>query len=247
MSIDEIQQQHVRIMQLLDLSTVLPLIQEKKIVPQEDYDKVADTKHHGSIERTGYLLHSLYKQGQEAIDKFVQCLHETKEENPKHSEILQLFHGGLPDLPSQSPLFEILENSLDDIERFIEFMPFLNTLHEAEVITLSKLLDLQSADRPIKENLERLIRTLEDKESEGFVSFLKCLQKEGASQGHQHLFELLFEKGDWGDLSMICLEGEVCMKVTARQQKSQIMHPVALGVLSNTSVYHSAVLKKLKI
>ena len=44
-SIDEIRQQHVRIMQLLDLSIVLPLIQDKQIIPREDFDKVADTKH----------------------------------------------------------------------------------------------------------------------------------------------------------------------------------------------------------
>ena len=53
-------------------------------------------------------------------------------------------------------------------------MPFLNTLHEAGVITLTKLLNLQSAYRPIiKGNLERLIRTLEEKESEGCMIFLK--------------------------------------------------------------------------
>lgn len=182
-------------MQLLDLSTILPLIEAQQIIPKEDFDKVADTKHHGSIERTGYLLHSLYKQGQGAVDKFVQCLHKTKEDNPRHSDILQLFHGGLPDLPSRSPLFDILEESLGEIEKFIEFMPFLNALHEAKIITLTKLLDLQGTDRPIKENLERLIRTLEEKGSEGFISFLRCLQKEGASANHQRLFVLLFDKG----------------------------------------------------
>ena len=36
-----------------DLSIILSLIQARAIVPSEDYDKVADTKHHGSIERTG--------------------------------------------------------------------------------------------------------------------------------------------------------------------------------------------------
>jgi hypothetical protein len=182
-------------MQLLDLSTILPLIQKRSIVPLEDYDKVADTKHHGSIERTGYLLHALYKQGQDAVDQFVQCLHETKEGNQRHSEILRLFEGGLPDLPTRSPIFEILDQSLDDIERLIEFMPFLNMLLEAEIISLSKFMDLQSADRPIKENLGRLFRTLEERGSRGFIVFMSCLQKEGASSSHQHLFALLYEKG----------------------------------------------------
>ena len=188
-------------MQLLDLSTILPLVNAKRIIPKEDYDKVADTKHHGSIERTGYLLHSLYKQGQTAVDRFVQCLHETKDENQRHSEILQLFEGGLPDLPTRSPLFEILDQSLEDIERFVEYTPFLNALLEAEVIPLSKFMDLGSAERPLKENLERLIRTLEEKGSQGFVKFMSCLQREGASTGHQHLFGLLFEKGEcWQQL-----------------------------------------------
>ena len=194
-SIDDLRQQHVRIMQLLDLSTILPLINAKQIIPKEDYDKVADTKHHGSIERTGYLLHALYKQGQVAVDRFVQCLHETKHENPKHVQILQLFEGGLPDLPTRSPIFEVLDQSLEDIERLIELMPFLNTLLEAEVISVSKFMDLQSPDRPIKENLERLFRTLEEKGTQGFIKFMSCLQKEGASATHQHLFALLFGKG----------------------------------------------------
>ena len=194
-SVEDLRIQHVRIMQLLDLSTILPLIQAKSIVPSEDYDKVADTKHHGSIERTGYLLHALYKQGQDAVDQFVQCLHETKEDNPRHSEILRLFEGGLPDLPTRSPIFEILDQSLDDIERLIEFMPFLNTLLEAEIIPLQKFMDLQSVDRPIKENLARLFRTLEEKGTRGFIAFMSCLQKEGASSNHQHLFAVLYEKG----------------------------------------------------
>lgn len=195
-SIDDLRQQHVRIMQLLDLSTILPLINKKRIIPKEDYDKVADTKHHGSIERTGYLLHALYKQGQVAVDQFMQCLHETKDENPKHVQILQLFEGGLPDLPTRSPIFEILDQSLDDIERLIELMPFLSTLLDAGVISVSKFMDLQSPDRPLKENLERLFRTLEEQGTQGFIKFMSCLQKEGASTTHQHLFAILFEKGE---------------------------------------------------
>ena len=171
------------------------MIQQRATVPSEDYAKVADTQHHGSIERTGYLLHALYKQGQDAVDQFVQCLHATKEDNPRHSEILRLFEGGLPDLPTRSPIFEILVQNIDDIERLIEFMPFLNVLLEAEIIPLSKFMDLQSADRPIKENLERLFHTLEEKESQRFIAFMSCLQKEGASTSHQHLFALLYEKG----------------------------------------------------
>ena len=196
-SIDDLRQQHVRIMQLLDLSTILPLINVKRIIPKEDYDKVANTKHHGSIERMGYLLHALYKQGQDAVDGFIQCLYETKHENPKHVQILQLFEGGLPDLPTRSPIFEILDQSLEDIERLIELMSFLNTLLEAEIISLSKFMDLQSPDRPIKENLERLFRTLEEKGTQGFIKFMSCLQKEGASTTHQHLFALLSEKGKY--------------------------------------------------
>ena len=86
--IDELRQQHVRIMQLFDLSTILPLVQERSIIPKEEYVKVSNTKDHGSIERTGYLLHSLYKQGQSAVDRFIQCLHETKDEIPNHGDIL---------------------------------------------------------------------------------------------------------------------------------------------------------------
>ena len=181
-------------MQLLDLSIILPLIQKERIIAQEDYDKVADTKHHGSVERTGYLLQAMYKIGQGAVDKFVRCLYLTKDENPRHSEILQLFEGELPDLPTRSPLFEILDDNLEDIERLIEFTPFLKILLEERVIIVDKLLDLQSADRPIRENLERLIRALEEKGNDGFVKFMSCLQKEGSSTGHQHLFGLLFEK-----------------------------------------------------
>ena len=119
-----------------------------------------------------------------------------KEDNPRHSEILKLFEGGLPDLPSRSPLFEILDESLEDIERLIEFMPFLNSLLEAEIIPFTKFMDLQNVDRPIKENLGRLFRTLEEKGSQGFIAFMSCLQKEGASTNHQHLFALLYEKGE---------------------------------------------------
>ena len=198
-SVEDLQIQHVRIMQLLDLSIILPLIQERSIIP-EDYEKVADTKHHGSIQRTGYLLHALYKQGQDAVDQFVQCLHDTREDNPRYSEILKLFEGGLPDLPTRSPIFEILEQSIDDIERLIEFMPFLNTLLEAEIIPLPKFMALQSADRPIKENLGRLFCSLEEKGSQGFIAFMNCLQKEGASSSHQHLFALLYEKGEFTKL-----------------------------------------------
>ena len=193
--IDELRQQHVRIMQLLDLSTILPLVEERCIIPREEYAKVADTKHHGSIERTGYLLHSLYKQGQNAVDRFVQCLHETKNEIPNHNDILDLFEGGLPDLPSRPPLFEVLDQSIEDIERLIEFTPFLNILLDDKAISLPKFMDLQSADRPIKDNLERLIHALEEKGSQGFVKFLNALQKEGGSPSHQRLFGLLSEKG----------------------------------------------------
>ena len=178
--------QRMQIVLLLDLSKILPLIKERAIVPSKDYEAVADTKHRGSIERALFLLHSLYKQGQDAVDQFIQCLHATKEDSPRHGEILRLL--------TRSPIFEILDQSLDDIKMFIEFMPFLNALLKAEVISLSKFIDL-SADRPIMENLGRLFRTLEEKGSQGFIAFMSCLQKEEASSSHLHLFTLLNEKG----------------------------------------------------
>ena len=180
-----------------DLSTILPLIQARAIVPSEDYDKVADTKHHGSIERTGYLLHALYKQDQDAMDQFVQCLYKTKEDNPRHGEILRLFEGGLPDLPTRSPIFEILDQSLNDIERLIEFKlcHFLVRYWKRRLFHCRSLWTSKSVDRPIKENLGRLFRTLEEKGSRGFIAFMSCLQKEGASSNHQHLFAVLYEKG----------------------------------------------------
>ena len=159
-------------------------------------DKLKEKRVHEKFQEHRGQLHALYKQGQDIVDQFVQCLHDTKKDNPRHSEILKLFEGGLLDLPTRSPIFEILDQSLDDIKRLIELMPFLSTLLNAGVISVSKFMDLQSSDRPLKENLERLFRTLEEQGTQGFIKFMSCLQKEGATTNHQHLFAILFEKGE---------------------------------------------------
>ena len=64
-------------------------------------------------------------------------------------------------------------------------MPFLSTLLDTGVISVSKFMDLQSPDHPLKENLERLFRTLEEQGTQGFIKFMSCLQKERASTNQQ--------------------------------------------------------------
>lgn len=188
-------------MQLIDLPSLLPLLEEKKVLSSEDIERISDRKHHGSIERTGFLLHALYKQGQKAIDAFVQCLRSSKH-HPGHKQILQLLEEGLPDLPSRSPLFDILEDHLDEIEREINLTSFLNELTHSGALKVSAFLDLQNPDRTVKENLKRLIRVLEDQGSRGFINFVSCLRKDSYPP-HEKLFDVLFKEGMFALILML--------------------------------------------
>lgn len=190
---DSIREHHVTIMQLINLPTLVPLLRKYQLLPERDLDRVSDAKHHGTIERTGFLLHSLYKKDQEAIDTFLQCLCEDRD-HPGHKEIIDLLEKGLPDEPIRSPLYDILDSKMKEIVQLINITKFLNTLVNTGAIKVAVFLDLANPDRTIEENLNRLLRVLEEKGTAGFVDFLSCLQVEPAPS-HEELFKLLFKEG----------------------------------------------------
>ncbi len=181
-------------MQLLNLSTLVPLLQKHQLLPEKDLARVADSKHHGTIERTGFLLHSLYGKDQAAIDTFVQCLREDHE-HPGHQEIVTLLEKGLPDQPERSPIFDILDTRMGDVVTLVNITAFLNTLANTGAIKVTAFLDLANPDRTVEENLQRLLRVLEEKGTEGFIDFLACLRTEYAEK-HEELFRLLFRDGE---------------------------------------------------
>ena len=183
----------MKLMQLIHLPTLLPFLKERELLSPDDLKHVSDTKHFGTIERTGFLLHSMYKKDQKTINDFIDCLREDKD-HPGHQEILLLLEGGLPDLPSRSPLFDILDSKLDVIVEQINFTTFLNTLTNSGAIRVTSFLDLVNPDRRVKENLERLVRVLEEKGNIGFIDFLTCLRTD-ATPGHEDLFKILFTEG----------------------------------------------------
>lgn len=192
---DTIREHHVSVMQLINLPTLVPLLHKYQLLPEEDLKRVSDSKHHGTIERTGFLLHSLYKKDQAATDIFVQCLREERE-HPGHQEILTLLETGLPDQPDRSPLFEILDSLMSEIVRLINITIFLNSLTDSRAIKVAAFLDLANPDRSIEENMQRLLRILEEKGTTGFIDFLSCLRME-VVPSHEQLFELLFQKGEF--------------------------------------------------
>ena len=190
---DDIKDHHVVIMQQIHLPSLLPMLLEKGVLSESDIERVSNSKHHGTIERTGFLLHSLYKQGQKAIDGFVGCLRNSKE-HLGHKEILQLLEEGEPELPSRSPLFDILDENLDKIESQINLTSFLNALTHSGALKVSSFLDLQNPDRSVHENLSRLIRVLDQQGSRGFINFMSCLYKD-SDPAHERLFNILFQHG----------------------------------------------------
>lgn len=190
---DSIREHHVTIMQLINLPTLVPLLRKYQLLPVEDLDRVSDAKHHGTIERTGFLLHSLYKKDQAAIDTFVKCLREDRD-HPGHQEIIDLLEKGLPDEPDRSPLYDILDSKMKEIVRLINITKFLNTLTNTGAIKVTSFLDLANPDRTIEENLHRLVRILEEKGTPGFIDFLTCLQVE-PTPSHEELFKMLFKEG----------------------------------------------------
>ena len=193
--VDTVREHHVHIMQLFNLSTLLPLLQKYECLPKEDLARIADAQHHGTIERTGFLLHSLYKKDQATIDTFVRCLREEKV-HPGHQDILNLLERGLPDKPDRSPLFEILESRINDIVSRINITLFLNHLANSGAIKVTAFLDLVNPHRTVKENLQRLLVVLEEKGVQGFIDFLVCLRKEH-TEAHEELFRLLFRDSEW--------------------------------------------------
>lgn len=190
---DSVREHHVTIMQLINLPTLVPLLRKYRLLPVEDLDRVSDAKHHGTIERTGFLLHSLYKKDQAAIDTFLQCLREDKD-HPGHREIINLLEKGLPDEPDRSPLFDILDSKIKEITRLINITKFLNTMTNTGAIKVTAFFDLANPDRTVEENLQRLLRILEEKGTPGFIDFLACLQME-PTPAHEELFKLLYKEG----------------------------------------------------
>lgn len=178
-------------MQLINLPTLVPLLERNQFLPGEDLARIADAQHHGTIERTGFLLHSLYKRDQAAVDIFVRCLREEKG-HPGHHDILNLLEKGLPDRPDRSPLFEILDSRLKEIVAKINITLFLNHLANSGAIKVTSFLDLVNPDRSVQENLQRLLHVLEEKGVQGFIDFLVCLRKEH-TEPHEELFGLLFK------------------------------------------------------
>lgn len=192
--VDALREHHVSIMQLVNLPTLVPLLRKYQLLPEKDLDRVSDAKHHGTIERTGFLLHSLYKKDQAAIDTFVRCLREDKD-HPGHREVVKLLERGLPDRPNRSPLYDILDAKMREIARLVNITVFLNTLADTGAIKVTAFLDLVNPDRTVEDNLHRLLRILEVKSTAGFIDFLSCLWVE-PSPSHEELFKLLFKEGE---------------------------------------------------
>lgn len=205
---DTIREHHVHIVPLINLPTLVPLLQKYQLLPEEDLALVSDARHHGTIERTGFLLHSLYKKDQAAVDAFVRCLKEDRD-HPGHKDIVTLLEKGLPDQPERSPLFEILDSKMHIIESKINITPFLNMMANSHAIKVEVFMDLANPDRDVKENLQRLIRVLEKKGTEGFIDFLSCLLKEDTSPSHEELFKLLFKEGQ-----LLCCAETLATKLT---------------------------------
>ena len=195
---DTIREHQPEIMQLLNLSTLVPLLRKYKVLSESDLDRVADATHHGTIERTGFLLHSLYSKEQAIIDSFVRCLREDQD-YPGHQKIVTLLEKGRPDEPESSPLFDILTSRMADMVKLINITYVLNLLasNNYNAISLSVFLDLANPDRTVEENLERLLYTLEKKKTKGFVNFISSLRVDHDSvPSHEKLFELLMSDGE---------------------------------------------------
>ena len=181
-------------MQLINLPTLVPLLHKYQLLPKEDLDRVSDAKHHGTIERTGFLLHSLYKKDQTAINTFVRCLREDRE-HLGHQEIVGLLEKGSPEQPDRSPLYDVLDSQLKEVARLINITAFLKVLTDSGTIKVSAFLDLANPDRSVEENLHRLMRVLEENGTAGFIDFLSCLLMEPIPS-HEDLFKLLFREGE---------------------------------------------------
>ena len=188
----------MELMQLMNLEVLLPSLKRRNVLSKQDMERVVDTKHHGTIERAGFLLNVIYKQEKATINKFVQCLREEKK-HYGHQEIMEMLERGVPELPDQNPLFEILSEALDEIVETLNFTTFLNNLVESGAINVESFLDLVNPDRPLRESLEKLLFNLEGNKTQGFIDFLSALQKD-SPPSHDKLFKKLFSRGEIGFL-----------------------------------------------
>ena len=200
--VDQLKEHHVRIMELINIPTLIPLLEKYRILSPNDLERVASVQRHGTIERTGFLLQSIYKRDQKTINSFIQCLREEKV-HPGHQEIVNLLERGLPDLPDRSPLFDILESRMTEIAQKINITMFLNVLTNSGAIKVSAFLDLSNPDRRVRDNLERLIRVLEEKGNRGFIDFLSGLRKD-PTPNHKELFRIIFKEGKKSDSGEKC-------------------------------------------
>ncbi len=192
-TVEEVRQQNAKILQLIDISKLLPALKDKDILSDEIIKKVSDSKHHTQFERANFLLNYFYQKGQPAIDAFIAALREA--ETPNHAEVLRLLEGDLVDTSQFSPLFTILETQQSAIIKRANLTTLLKSLLTLQAIPLSTFLDLQNADRTSEETMERLLPMLEKQGSRGFINFLAALQKDLPNADHEKLSDILFAEG----------------------------------------------------
>ena len=189
---EDLRAHHVQLVQLINLQALLPHLIQCNFLSRDEVAHIS-SKHHSAIKKTSFLLRSIYKKGRDAISSFVRCLREEKD-HQGHKEILQLLDQGPTNLQERHPLLEILHSNLDDIVKSLNFTTFLNALTNSGAIEVHSFLDLVNPDRPVCENLEKLVCVLEEKGTEGFIDFLSALRKD-SSIHHAGLFKMLYGKG----------------------------------------------------
>lgn len=161
----------------------------------EEIDRLTKTQH-SVIERTGYLLQSVYKRGQAGVDVFLQCLQE-ETEHPGHREILNLLETAVADKPSHSPVLDILDAQIAAIESHVGLTPqLLNSLINSGAISVHTYMDIEDTKtyRTQRENLARLLKAIQELGIGAFTKFIQCLQRD-SSAAHRKLSELLLEEG----------------------------------------------------
>ena len=187
---DVLRQNQSKILQWISLPDLLPVLQENKEFSTEEIGRLKETQH-SVIERTGYLLQSIYKRGQAGVDVFLQCLRE-ETKHSGHREILKLLEA--PDKPAPSPVLDILDAQVNTIESYLSLAPFLSSLLNSGAISVHTYMDVTLPHRTQRENLARLLKAVQEQGVGTFIKLVECLQKD-STPAHQKLSELLLEEG----------------------------------------------------
>ena len=200
---DALRQNQSKILQWISLPHLLPVLQEKiEEFSPEEIDRLKKTQH-SVIERTGYLLQSVYKRGQAGVDAFLQCLRE-ETEHPGHQEILNLLEESVAKKPSRSPVMDILDAQIAAIESHVSLTSLLNSLINSGAISVHTYMDVTVTYRTQRENLVRLLKAIREQGIDAFIKFVQCLQRD-SSASHRKLSELLLEECMCMKLSCISL------------------------------------------